>query len=296
MYLNFIRAYIESVLGAYVTRFPVSRVEFLGNVNEHAKALHEAYEIAYTGKAKVEYSNLFCRLAFLYMYGAMHATLVERVLQFSPNIDSKILGGWRNRVRIVSIGGGPTAELLGMSKRIISVGPLGDIRIEFTCIDAVAKWEGIGRLIADRLNAQFTNPIFTYNFICHTMQSISDFPCRVENALAEADIVLFSYFFSDVTAENDASKNAKLVERLMAITPDSCTFIVIDLNYVKGKVLSAFKELKKKNMDKISFSLDNSERKETLTEIFRDTGIENPMIPEMKPCAFGLVIEKMSAN
>ena len=154
MYFRFIRAYIESVLGAYVTRFPVSRVEFLGNVNEHAKALHEAYEIAYTGEAKVEYGDLFCRLAYLYMYGAMHATLFENVLRFSPKVDSKFRKDGPNLVQIVSIGGGPSAELLGIAKYIVDNGTIGIdheyTRIELTNIDAIPQWKGIGSQIASR--------------------------------------------------------------------------------------------------------------------------------------------------
>lgn len=239
MYFKFIRAYIESVLGAYVTRFPVSRVEFLGNVNEHAKALREAYKNARTGETKVEYSDLFCRLAFLYMYGAIHATLFENVLRCSHAVGSKFQGG-PNPVRIVSIGGGPTVELLGMAKHVAdSEFPGIDkncTRIELTNIDAISQWKGIGSQIANRLKIQQPNPIIRYNLYEHKMQSELPASRPVKEALSEADIILLSYYFSDVTAEKDESKNAKFIEWLMAMTPGSCLFVVIDANYVKHMV------------------------------------------------------------
>lgn len=300
MYFKFIHDFIESVLGAYVTRFPMGRVEFLSRLNRQAEDLHRAYKDAHTGEAKVEYDNLFCRLAYLYMYGAAHATLFERILTF-PKVCSIILDSGQNPVRIVSIGGGPSAELLGIAKYVSIMEPLeanqNCARIQLTNIDAVPQWKGIGAQIASRLKIQYANPVITYNFLVHQMQSGLSISDKVKEALAGADIVLLSYYFSDVTAERDESKNIKFIRRLAEKTSPSCLYIVIDLAYVKTKVQRVFEANNLEIIWKpISNSLDGDENKEHLKNIFIDSDIE-PWTPQVDlKHVFGFVAERKESK
>ena len=179
------------------------------------------------------------------MYGAVHATLFERILACSK-VGYILLNSGQTPVRIVSIGGGPSAELLGIAKYVRNNDPFEGsqiyARIQLTNIDAVPQWKGIGSLIASRLKIQQMNPVITYNFYVHQMQSGASISDEVKEALTEADIVLLSYYFSDVTAESDESENVKFIERLIEKTPPSCLFVVIDSTCVKSKVNRVLKE------------------------------------------------------
>ena len=117
----------------------------------------------------------------------------------------------------------------------------------------------------------------------------------VKEALSEADVILLSYYFSDVTAEKDESKNAKFVERLAAMMSDSCMFVVIDANYVKPMVSSVFSGLlETKSVKNLISSIANNEQTSTLTDLLIKAGIEHPMTPQIEAKAFALVAEKTS--
>jgi hypothetical protein len=92
----------------------------------------------------IDYRDPFCRMAYLYMNVAAHATLVERTLAASPDladlIKQKIAG--QQVIRICALGGGPGSELLGVVRFIESIeGRSGTAFIDVVLVDQVKEWD-----------------------------------------------------------------------------------------------------------------------------------------------------------
>lgn len=98
----------------------------------------------YSENPCIEYSDPFCRWAYLYTYVGAHANLIDNALTYIPELNQFVVERMRSsgQINICSLGGGPGSELLGFVKFIDRNRNLKDqIDIQFLLIDRISHWD-----------------------------------------------------------------------------------------------------------------------------------------------------------
>jgi hypothetical protein len=91
----------------------------------------------------IKYEDPFCRMAYLYMNVAIHASLVENALFAFPTLKTMFLNKIDSSIdlRICALGGGPGAELLGVVRFIEQLKLSRVAYLDFLLVDRIKEWD-----------------------------------------------------------------------------------------------------------------------------------------------------------
>jgi hypothetical protein len=91
----------------------------------------------------INYEDPFCRMAYLYMNVAVHATLVEQAMSHYSEIRRSIEDKARHGsdIEIGILGGGPGSELLGIVRYIESLQLGMPVHLDLVLVDKIKEWD-----------------------------------------------------------------------------------------------------------------------------------------------------------
>lgn len=91
----------------------------------------------------INYEDPFCRMAYLYMNVAVHASLVEEALAFYPQVKTlvqeRVAAG--QDIQIAITGGGPGSELLGIVRYIETLRLGQPAHLDLVLVDRIREWD-----------------------------------------------------------------------------------------------------------------------------------------------------------
>lgn len=232
MYVELVRDIILQAIERHVKHSGLTRDQVLQQIREHILNTSDEY---WNDVPMIAYDQPLCRLAYLYMNAPANATLFERVLSRSANVQTKLSSPDQDVLNICSLGGGPGTELLGLTKFYLQQLKLPPPRkIGFTVVDNIKQWsdtwsalgEAAEKEMASSLDPDLGEPptiaamfwpcdVFDHNEIDH-----------MEYHLERADIVVFNYLFSENKTRLLDAKPA--LTKLKQLTAPGCCFVVID--------------------------------------------------------------------
>ena len=158
----------------------------------------------------IQYSNPFCRMAYLYMNVAIHAALVEHALdtfrEFTLLCKHRIALG--QEIRICALGGGPGSELLGLVRFLEKLKLSQPAYIDFTLIDRIKEWDeswhalkqGIDHHMFEEhgLNRSRWPAVISRSFLPLDVTSVNDFKDFAVR-FSGIDIFIFCYLSSELS-------------------------------------------------------------------------------------------------
>lgn len=91
----------------------------------------------------INYEDPFCRMAYLYMNVAVHASLVEQALRHYPEIRQSVeeTVSRGSEIQIGVLGGGPGSELLGIVRYIESLKLRITVHLDLVLVDRIKEWD-----------------------------------------------------------------------------------------------------------------------------------------------------------
>ena len=232
MYFQILRPVIENLITLHAGDTGQSVEDVLAQMDRHIINTSAQY---WEDEPQINYHDPFCRLGYLYMHAAANATLFERVLSRSDEARSIIRQSEQNTLNVLSMGGGPGTELLGLVKYYrYHRNRTPPRRIDFTVVDNVFQWSETWGEIAAATESEFRSflaedspepttisPMFLpFDVIDQSQYQSLSGRCNAAN------LVVFNYLFSENKTRLDHARRA--VERLVALTSDDCLFLVID--------------------------------------------------------------------
>lgn len=158
----------------------------------------------------INYSDPFCRMAYLYMNVAIHANLVEKAISsfsvVAETIKSKIISG--KEIRVCALGGGPGSELLGIVRLIENLQLKGHTAyLDFLLVDQIKEWDESWHAIKSGVDAQLMQKygsnrsnwpvIISRSFLPLNATSPSDF-INFATRFSSIDLFLVCYLVSEV--------------------------------------------------------------------------------------------------
>lgn len=217
----------------------------------------------------IKYEDPLCRLGYLYRHATANATLFELVLRESGELRSVIRQSTDQRLNMCAVGGGPGTELLGLAKYLLRRPGFIEKyllrrrrfpkKITFTLLDSVPQWAETWQQLADAVEAELQRA--TEESSSKTCPSIVPAFLPLDVLRAESynsyayqfggsQVMIFNYLFSESKTRLTEGKAA--VNRLHAMAPKGCVFVVIDRleNNPKFKddVVAIFRGVFKKNV------------------------------------------------
>jgi hypothetical protein len=91
----------------------------------------------------INYEDAFCRMAYLYMNVAVHASLLEEAFSCYPDIkqliETKVRSG--SDLQICILGGGPGSELLGIVRYVQALQIGRTAHLDLVLVDQVKEWD-----------------------------------------------------------------------------------------------------------------------------------------------------------
>ena len=232
MYIELVRRIVEEATESHARATELPTDDVLGEISTYIDATSREYR---KDEPAIRYADPLCRLGYLYMHAAANATLFERVLNMSDALQGVIEEASQGTLNVFSMGGGPGTELLGLAKHYLSgktaVYPR---RITFTVIDSVLEWSDSWHRLADAVEEEFQlalnqdgieTPVISPTFVELDVFDSSSYQ-RISYQCQKVDIVVLNYLFSENKTTLDQAQEA--LSQLAQITPDECTFVVID--------------------------------------------------------------------
>lgn len=185
----------------------------------------------------IRYENEFCRLAYVYMNVPIHAYLVSRAFEtFEDLWDVFSLVDESEKVEICAMGGGPGAELVGISEFLSRKNfRYTPIITDFLLIDQVPEWDemwhalknSIDNSLRKRYGYERTNwPIFvSRSFLPSSLTDPNQFD-HFSIRFSGINIYILSYVVSEVISDIDGLK--EVVSYLANLSEPSTKFLFID--------------------------------------------------------------------
>lgn len=191
-------------------------------------------------KPDINYSDPFCRLAYIYMNVPVHSHLIERAFFSNPELWKSIGDKSKNQedLNICAIGGGPGAELLGVcsffSHREFSIRP---IIADFVLVDRVTEWDeswhSLKLAIDYQVSKAYGRDRLQWPFLINRSflpldltdpDSFSNFAVRFKGL----DIIIASYVVSELKEEIESFCN--VISVLSEFSDSGCFLLFIDRN------------------------------------------------------------------
>ena len=193
--------------------------------------LESAYkDLSKVGRQSIDYGDRAAQAAYLYRYVFGHAEFVAEFLALARTKLGQPL--FRpGEIRVISLGGGPASELLGLTEYLTS--PSGEAHVtsvHYTLIDKEANWERVATAVARQAGRHI--PV-TFEFRVFDVEDATATP----PSLADADLVIASYFISELaqvaqrqTAHDNVADMLKTMKRdALLLYKDSRASPVLDL-------------------------------------------------------------------
>ncbi len=250
---------------------------------------------------EIEYEDPFCRMAYLYMNVAVHATLVEQAIdsfnEVERIIDSKIISG--DELRICALGGGPGSELLGVVRYIEKhYQAKNTAYLDFLLVDRIKEWDESWHALKTGVDQQLKNE---YG------KNRNQWPVSVSRSFLPLDVTAVSDFKNFATRFNgtDIFFLCYIVSELKAFTPEFEKVISLLVNRANSRVQLVFidrDEKKIRDMVKeivnripeLTFVAEKKERGQ-LQDDLTDLGewyINLPSLPRQKWFTFYVLAQK----
>ena len=288
MYIELVRRVVEEAVEAYIRDTQQPLDEVLEQIAGHIEATSLEYR---KDDPTIRYEDPLCRLGYLYMNAAVNATIFEKVLNNSDELKRVIDKARRGTLNVCSMGGGPGTELLGIAKYFLSSKDVTYPRkITFTVIDNILEWSDTWHHLADAVEEEFDSslhqegietPVIAPTFIPLNVFDSSSYK-RITYQCNKVDIVIFNYLFSE--NKTTLAEAHQALKRLAQITPDECTFVVIDrLEYntqFNSEVLNLFESTFGVDIDthKLGGVLDSDEQISEMGEMLTATLRRKPRV------------------
>ena len=109
LYLEIIKSVLDSAVQIYAQDSGTAAADVLKKIRGHIDKTTDEY---WKDSPEIQYEDPLCRLGYLYRHGAANATLFERVLKGSRELQTKLRHSEQGSLSICSVGGGPGTELL----------------------------------------------------------------------------------------------------------------------------------------------------------------------------------------
>src|SRR5262245_60789046 len=107
-----LRAVLSQTRNVICDNYGITEAEALERTQRFIRDNSEKWRVE---DPSINYNDPFCRMAYLYMNVAVHATLVEQAFSSYPDIklliENRVTSG--SDLQICVLGGGPGSELLG---------------------------------------------------------------------------------------------------------------------------------------------------------------------------------------
>ena len=152
--LAVLRAVLSQTKDVIRDTLGVSDAEAMGRIEHYVRENARKWR---EEDPEINYSDPFCRLAYLYRNVPVHAALVERSLRQFGEITA-LLGDHLKSgepLRVAVLGGGPGSELVGLVRYVESLGVGGDpLVIDMVLLDRIREWDESWHALKEGIDGQ----------------------------------------------------------------------------------------------------------------------------------------------
>ena len=277
MYFRLLRPVIEDAIASHVSNTGLSQDAVFGQIYNHMTETSAQYK---EDKPRINYGDPLCRIGYLHRHAAANAALFEKVLSLSDEASLILRQSAQETLNVISMGGGPGTELLGLVKYyLLRPTKFPPRKINFTVIDSVMHWSEtwtqLSEATEDELRSILAEDDVEPTAIPAKFLPFDIFDQSQYQALAgqfkPANLIVFNYIFSENKTRLDEARQA--MEELAKLTSDDCLFVVIDRlegnRQFNDEVAEMFGSVFGKSITyhPIGGSLDTSEDKAELGEL-----------------------------
>lgn len=170
--------------------------------------------------APIDYSAITTQAAYIFRYLGANADLVRRALALNRQASERVLN--RQLVRIVSVGGGPGTELVGLYKFIETFGCRCQA-VEYIALDHHNAWQTIWPAVISTQPATMTTGVAQIPFSLHGQMSAAALA-----AISAADILTFSYALSESWRYGANGEVADTINRALSALPAGALVLYSD--------------------------------------------------------------------
>ena len=249
----------------------------------------------------IQYEDPFCRMAYLYMNVAIHASLVEHSLRsfrkIVPLFKEKIAQG--QEIRICALGGGPGSELLGVVRFIESLKLAQPAYLDFTLVDRVKEWDeswhALKKGVDDQLQKEYGPnrskwpAVISRSFLPLNVTAAGDFR-DFAIRFNGIDIFIFCYLVSEL--KEYVRGFEETLQLLVSRAAPGALLLFIDRDQ---KHVRETNERLIKDNSSLAF-VDKKQERGSLDEDVRDLGewyINIPSLPRQKWLTYFLLARKV---
>lgn len=204
------------------------------------EALAEEYRtLRNADRDLIDYSDITSQAAYAFMYMAGHADFVSQILKKARATMGAALFG-KKALSVTSLGGGPGSELLGLIDYLESSDE-GVTKIDYWVLEKEPAWKHLTKAVVDIASDQIEIKL---HFIC--LDPSDDEKCG-DISLEEDDLVILSFFISEVCATKYAASVRASLDHLFSTMPDRSLLLYNDSNaysfysFLNGRVNAARK-------------------------------------------------------
>lgn len=189
---------------------------------------------------QIDYSDPYCRLAYMYMNVGIHAHLVEEALAHFSSVAELIaerLSSGKS-LNVCALGGGPGSELVGLASFVEGINQTErPLFVEFLLVDLVKEWdeswqslkEGVDSHMraqngGDRMNWPL---IVSRSFLPVSAIDVDDFS-QLPTRFHGTDIYIFSYLVSEL--KSSLHRFEEVMNYLTRAANSDALFLFIDRN------------------------------------------------------------------
>jgi hypothetical protein len=206
----------------------------------------------------INYEDPFCRMAYVYMNVAVHASLVEQALahyhQIRELIEEKARTG--SDLQIGVLGGGPGSELLGIVRYIEGLELGGPVHLDLVLVDRIREWDESWHALKTGIDRELRT---SYG------DNRGDWPTSISR----------SFLPLDVTSEEDFSHFATRFGHLDIIV---ASYLVSELKTSIEKISKVFELLATRGSpDLLILFVDRDEKlvRDAVQKIINDIGLSS---------------------
>ena len=230
MYSNFYFETIKKILDRSIASYgcrekmPTAQID-----KEIARHIRETRPKYWKPNPDINYDNPLCRLGYIYTYAGANATLFEKTISRSEQLQALLRERIAGNVNICAVGGGPGTELLGLTKYLL-VKKLVVSEIKFIVLDLVHEWSETWEYLANESQNILRKNLPTPSVIHKSFHPINVVDPASYKSYAwlfeKANLMVFNYLISEnkISMPSFVGALSEMVRR----APVGCYFIVID--------------------------------------------------------------------
>lgn len=270
--------------------YRISEAEAFSRVQEFIEDNSERWK---QEDPNINYEDPFCRMAYLYMNVAVHASLVEEALTSYPQIKTlvrqKVAAG--RDIQIAITGGGPGSELLGIVRYIQNLRLERSAHLDLVLVDKIREWDeswhALKTGIDEELKGNYGDDRGTWpvtisrSFLPLDMTNDQDF-AHFATRFGSIDLFLVSYLVSEL--KGSVAELARVTKTLMSRAPRDALILFIDRDEkaVRSAVQEILNSVGLRSMGLHQVRGELSDQLEDLGEWY----INIPFLPRQKWLAF----------